>query len=124
MIQTVKKALKQSHDGNEDPYLTLLILNTTPGTDGISPAMRLFNNQPRMTLLSLNMTRTTSPQKITSTKIISQQTTRQGSVGHSTWYRRPHATSGKKAMGRNRQAHRQMPGPRAYLILNETTLHG
>ena len=33
------------HDGNEDPYLTLLILNTTPEADGVYPAMRLFNHQ-------------------------------------------------------------------------------
>ena len=60
-IQTVKKSLKKAHDGNEDPYLTLLILNTTPGSDGASPAMRLFNHQPRTTLPSLNLTDTSSP---------------------------------------------------------------
>ncbi len=60
-IQTVKKSLKKAHDGNDDPYLTLLILNTTPGSDGASPAMRLFNHQPRTTLPSLNLTDTSSP---------------------------------------------------------------
>ena len=60
-IQTVKKSLKKAHDGNEDPYLTLLILNTTPGSDGASPAMRLFNHQPHTTLPSLNLTDTSSP---------------------------------------------------------------
>ena len=62
-IQTVKKALKKAHDGNEDPYLTLLILNTTPGSDGISPVMRLFNHQPRTTLPSLKLTHTSSRSK-------------------------------------------------------------
>ena len=37
-IQTVKK----SHDGTEEPYLALL--NTAPGADGVSSAMRLFNH--------------------------------------------------------------------------------
>ena len=60
-IQTVKKSLKKAHEGNEDPYLTLLILNTTPGSDGASPAMRLINHQPRTTLPSLNLTDTSSP---------------------------------------------------------------
>lgn len=59
-IQTVKKALKKAHDGNEDPYLTLLILNTTPGSDGTFPAMRLFNHQPRTMLPSLKLTHTSS----------------------------------------------------------------
>ena len=64
-IQTVKKSLKKAHDGNEDPYLTLLILNTTPGSDGASPAMRLFNHQPRTTLPSLNPSHVlTSPKTV------------------------------------------------------------
>eukprot|EP00794_Sanderia_malayensis_P014552 gene14552-16054_t len=52
-IQTVKRALKKAKDAAEDPYLALLILNTIPGSDGISPAMRLFNRHPRTTLPSL-----------------------------------------------------------------------
>ena len=60
-IQTVKRSLKKAHDGNEYPYLTLLILNTTPGSYGASPAMRLFNHQPRTTLPPLNLTDTSSP---------------------------------------------------------------
>ncbi len=52
-IQTVKRALKKAKDAEEDPYLALLILNTIPGSDGISPAMRLFNRHPRTTLPSL-----------------------------------------------------------------------
>ena len=68
-IQTVKKSVKKSfkkaHDGNEDPYLTLLILNKTPGSDGVSPAMRLFNHKPRSMLLSLNSSHAlTSPKTV------------------------------------------------------------
>ena len=68
-IQTVKKSLKKAHDGNEDPYLTMLILNTTPGSDGVSPAMRLFNHQPRTTLPSLNLNHTSSTSKAIPKKI-------------------------------------------------------
>ena len=50
--------------------LTLLILNATPGADGVSPAMRLFNHQPRTTLLSLNMTYTSSTSKINPKEIV------------------------------------------------------
>ncbi|XP_028415703.1 uncharacterized protein K02A2.6-like [Dendronephthya gigantea] len=64
-IQTVKKSFKKAHDANEDPYLTLLILNTTPASDGVSPAMRLFKHQPRTTLPSLNLTNISSPPKTT-----------------------------------------------------------
>ena len=52
-IQTVKKSLKKAHDGNQDSYLALLVLNTTPGNDNKSPASRLFGHQTRSTLPSL-----------------------------------------------------------------------
>ena len=52
-IQTVKHAFKKAKDAREDPYLALLILNTIPGSDGISPAMHLFNRNPRTALPSL-----------------------------------------------------------------------
>ena len=60
-IQTVKKVLKKAHDGNQDPYLALLILNTTPGNDNQSPASRLFCRQPRSTLPSLILSTSTPP---------------------------------------------------------------
>ena len=66
----VKKSLKKAHDGNEDPYLTLLILNTTPGADGVSPAMHLCNHLPCTTLPSLNMTHTSSTSKINPKEIV------------------------------------------------------
>ena len=52
-IQTVKQVLKKAKDAKEDPYLSLLILNTVPGSDGKSPAIRLFNRNVRTTLPSL-----------------------------------------------------------------------
>lgn len=52
-IQTVKRTLKKARDAGEDPYLALLVLNTIPGSDGISPAIRLFNRNPRTLLPSL-----------------------------------------------------------------------
>ena len=73
-IQTVKKSLKKAHDGNEGPYLTMLILNTTPGSDGVSPAMRLFNHQPRTTLPSLNLNHTSSTSKTIPAKKIKKVT--------------------------------------------------
>ncbi len=60
-IQTVKKVLKKAHDGNQDLYLALLILNTTPGNDNQSPASRLFCRQPRSTLPSLILSTSTPP---------------------------------------------------------------
>eukprot|EP00112_Aurelia_sp_Birch-Aquarium-sp1_P007987 Seg1872.1 transcript_id=Seg1872.1/GoldUCD/mRNA.D3Y31 product="putative protein K02A2.6" protein_id=Seg1872.1/GoldUCD/D3Y31 len=52
-IQTVKRTLKKGRDAGEDPYLALLVLNTISGSDGISPAIRLFNRNPRTLLPSL-----------------------------------------------------------------------
>ena len=60
-IQTVKKVLKKAHDGNQDPCLALLILNTTPGNNNQSPASRLFCRQPRSTLPSLILSTSTPP---------------------------------------------------------------
>ena len=49
----VKRAFRKAKDAGKDPYLALLILNTIPGSGGISPAIRLFNRNPRTTLPSL-----------------------------------------------------------------------
>ena len=110
-IQTVKKSLKKAHDGNEDLYLTLLILNTTPGADGVFPAMRLFNHQPRTILPSLNMTHTDEIGKVVekcqkprayrilnSKGNISQKespppVTLQGQIPHSKWSGRLYGTN-------------------------------
>ena len=50
-------------------YLALLILNTTPGQNNISPAMRLFGHQPRSTLPSLHPITVNYPKKEKSSKV-------------------------------------------------------
>ena len=50
-IQTVKRCVKKALDANEDPYLSLLSLRTTPGVDGMPPAYNMLgrtirNNMP------------------------------------------------------------------------------
>lgn len=62
-IQTIKKLLLKAHHGGQDPYLALLVLNTTPGNDNISPTMRLFGHQPRSTLPSFHPVTTQHPRK-------------------------------------------------------------
>ena len=52
-IQTVKRALKKAKETKQDPYLVMLMLNTTPDKDGNSPASKLFGRQPRTILPSL-----------------------------------------------------------------------
>ena len=42
-VQAIKKTLKKAHEVNEDVYLALLALNSTPSQDGTSPAFKLFN---------------------------------------------------------------------------------
>ena len=38
-------------DANEDPYLSLLSLRTTPGMDGLSPAYKLLGRTIRNNML-------------------------------------------------------------------------
>ena len=56
-IQTVKRTMKKAHDANQDIYLALLALNTTPGKDDVSHAEKLFNRQPRTLLPSVNVSK-------------------------------------------------------------------
>ena len=49
-MQTIKNTLKKAQESEDDPYLALLALNTTPGPDGLSPSFKLFNCVARMTL--------------------------------------------------------------------------
>ena len=51
-IQTVKKTLKKAHRRNEDVYLAMLALKTTPLSDGFSPAAKLFGRNIRTNLPS------------------------------------------------------------------------
>ena len=118
-IQTVKKSLKKAHDGNEDPYLTLLILNTTPGADGVSPAMHLFNHQPRTTLPSLNMTHTSSTSKINPKEIVKSYNQHAKDLpditpGTVVRVRIP----GEKQWNEIGKVVEKCPEPRAYRILN------
>ena len=53
MIQTLKKSLDKTFASDQDPYLALLTLRTTPDEEGISPAYRLKNSQPRTVSPSL-----------------------------------------------------------------------
>ena len=52
-IQTVKKVLKKAHDANEDLYLSLLMLNNTPGKSSDSPAQLMYKRIVRTTLPSM-----------------------------------------------------------------------
>ena len=63
------KSLLKAQRGNQDPYLALLILNTTPGQDNISPATRLFGHQPRSTLPSLHPITANYPKKEKASKV-------------------------------------------------------
>jgi len=49
-IQTVKRTLKKANESNDDPYLSLLILNTAPDENGISPASLLYKRHLRTNL--------------------------------------------------------------------------
>ena len=53
MIHTLKKSLDKTFASDQDPYLALLTLRTTPNEDGISPAYQLMNCQPRTVIPSL-----------------------------------------------------------------------
>ena len=55
MIQTLKKSLGKTFASDQDPYLALLTLRTTPDEDGISPAYRLMNRQLRTVIPSLSL---------------------------------------------------------------------
>ena len=118
-IQTVKKSLKKAHDGNEDLYLTLLILNTTPGADGVFPAMRLFNHQPRTILPSLNMTHTSSTSKINPKEIVksyNQHAKDLPDITPGTVVRM--RIPGEKQWNEIGKVVEKCPEPRAYRILN------
>ena len=118
-IQTVKKSLKKAHDGNEDLYLTLLILNTTPGADGVFPAMRLFNHQPRTILPSLNMTHTSSASKINPKEIVksyNQHAKDLPDITPGTVVRM--RIPGEKQWNEIGKVVEKCPEPRAYRILN------
>ena len=49
-VQTIKNTLRKACEGHEDPYLALLAINSTPGTNGKSPAQILYN-RPIRTLI-------------------------------------------------------------------------
>ena len=51
-VWTVKRTLKKAHKSGQDIHLALLVLNTTPSRDGLSPAFKMFNRNPRTTLPS------------------------------------------------------------------------
>ena len=53
MIQTFKNSLGKTFASDQDSYLALLTLITTPDEEGISPAYRLMNRQPRTVIPSL-----------------------------------------------------------------------
>ena len=53
-IQTVKKSLKKAEESRSDVYLSMLVLNTTPNSDGHSPAYKLYQRNPRTTLPSVS----------------------------------------------------------------------
>ena len=49
-IQTVKRSMKKAREAKSDPFLSLLVLNTTPSDDGSSPAYKIYNRNPRTSL--------------------------------------------------------------------------
>ena len=55
MIQTVKRTLKKAFRRNEDLYLALLTLNSTPDDKGFSPAFKLMGRKVRTNLPSAKM---------------------------------------------------------------------
>lgn len=54
-IQTVKRSKKKAHETKNDPFLSLLVSNTTPSNDGNSPAYKMYHWDPCTTLLSANI---------------------------------------------------------------------
>ena len=52
-IQTVKNSLKKTMTSNEDPFLPLLALWTTPGKDRLSPAQKLMGRTLRTIIPSV-----------------------------------------------------------------------
>ena len=60
-VQTVKNTLLKACEGQDDPYLALLAINTTPGVDGRSPAEKMFNRAVRTLIPSLQ---TSVPQQV------------------------------------------------------------
>ena len=119
-IQTVKKSLLKAHHGNQDPYLALLILNTTPGHDDISPAMRLFGHQPRSTLPSLHPITANYPKKEKKTKVIKNYNQHARTLpdlqpGTVVRMRLP----GDKRWNQMGKVIKKCAVPRSYLVLNE-----
>ena len=51
-IQTVKKTLKKAKKSDSDPYLAMLVLNSSPNSSGMSPASIMYNRNPRTRLPS------------------------------------------------------------------------
>jgi transposase InsO family protein len=52
-VQTIKATLRKACEGQEDPYLALLAINTTPGSNGKSPAQILYNRPVRTLIPSV-----------------------------------------------------------------------
>ena len=50
-IQTIKKSIKKALKGNNDPYLALLALRTSPGPENNTPPGTLLYNHTIRTLL-------------------------------------------------------------------------
>ncbi|KAK6171544.1 hypothetical protein SNE40_019710 [Patella caerulea] len=64
-VKTVKRLIQKAVINEEDPCLALLSHRCTPGTDGYSPAQKLFNRHVRSLLprLQLNQTDTEKPNR-------------------------------------------------------------
>lgn len=60
-IQTVKRSLKKAKETMQDPYLVILMLNTTPDKDGQSPASKMFGRHPRTLLPSIVKPKSNNP---------------------------------------------------------------
>ena len=76
-MQTIKNTLKKAHEANEDVYLALLALNSTPSQDGTSPAYKLFNSQIRTSLPSADVNVKTSNTQKRKIKVIHHKRIRQ-----------------------------------------------
>ena len=50
-IQTIKKSIKKALKGNDDPYLALLVVRTSPGPENNTPSVTLFYNRTIRTLI-------------------------------------------------------------------------
>ena len=114
-VQTIKKSLKKVHEANEDVYLALLALNSTPSQDGTSPTYKLFNRQIRTTLPSADVqVKTCNTQK---RKIIRHEHARQlpEIPDGSTVRIRTDKDKSWSEMGKVVSKH---PNPRSYNILN------